>query len=1079
MAVSQGLTPTIVFDSITFTGHSSTPVDRLQPLSFIQWLSYNRPIYTTSEETLAQYQYYLNQWHIVADSNVETQANAIQTLYINLINEIVLQYTTLDEQRYLKNLDTSNSRDLALAVPFFAKKIKDICLYFSTLRDDVQTASLQYNLKGSNIGIEQLLYNSISRALNAEDITALYSTLSLTLSDIRNNMIVSVEDIYDLYPDYFDNSPLVPISAYNITTGLRQKYYEANLVSIDPFLTLDFNQSIVRAILSYPFYLIELGDQLTINPAVNASQLNLLKDSDFITGINTGKNSDLDITYQASEQSKYIGSDYYYVITDSTLTSFTSGVLFNANSEFANVLNKRYPTIAAIPSQEFLKTAKEIGLFFKPDKIGLLHFTNFNFTASVNLENLKPNTVYYFPDPSKYGNISGNTKQTFITPLTFFENLSFNKVDFSNQYKAGDVTTDSYYQLFRAYQSREQSLNYSNFGLSRYVDYQDFFTGNQDLIWGNSDVYPISPVGQFPIDERTQTLLTINKILVQYKNDIYGNEYGLYKDGTPGRGPNSALASTIFTDLILDGYVFYDSLLGYNFDYTSTSGTYVELTIKNPYEYVNKTYSGIILDTSGEANSYNTSTLTTAQLTTYSFTHDGSPPPYSTVTNGFTLTGVQPVIQSYGFANESFTPDYISNNFVCSIIDAQTFTSPNSGLLPDVGSDEPYFNIGAQQYYYNILAEAGFSPKNPNGYQATFTYSATFSYLPPLSALEDYNGGFFLVDYYDEQDGAIANAEPCNINVGYTANLAEYSNFLNVRIPNRDTTLDNSLSANNQIALPLYQIRHVNYGDFYFRNANSSIILPVSAALSATFIKYNSSVVSELTSSKIINFDVFYDVLQIETENYSIFDKIYFDYNLGTVVSNQINYTILNRDHIDQSAYEKFSTVWLDEANRQIVACKTVLFEQLSSTNNKIIYPKIYSIDLKTLATIQLYPYKADSDLTVDDLIQFSIFGNTVDFNIVEIEKPILNYNEDLNTYTLSYLAKDTADTFYIVNIKFNYFNRTLNIISTTLFKPTQSTLHENFGDALIKPTFKTQNILNTVGYIDTADNTFTFGVSA
>ena len=553
MAASQA--QVITFNSITVLGVNATSaVDRIQPLSFIQWLPYNKATYSTPENSLAQYQTYLTKWYTVTGSSQQDLSNAVQYLYVNLINEIIINYSTVDERRYLSNLDFTNPRDLAIAVPFFSQKLKDVCLYYTTLRETAQTATTQYNLKGSNIGITTLLYNTISNALQSQDLTNTITTLNLSISTIRNDMVLNIEDIYDLTTDYFDVNPTLPASAYDTTNDIRQKYFKANQVSIDPFLTLDFNQSIINAILQYPIYTSQLGEQLPINPAILPSQLNLLKDSDFINTVNTGNAGDLTINTDITEQQKYIGADFYYVITDSTLTTYTSGQLFTANSEFANVLNKRYPTIAAIPSQEFLKTGKEMGLFFKPDKIGLLHFTNFNFKSSVNLANLKPNTVYYFPDPAKYGNVTSNTQQNFVTPLTFFEQNYFNKVDFSNQYRFGDVDTQSYYQLFRGYQSREQTLEYSNAGLSRYTDYQDFFTGGLDNIWNNIDVYPLTPIGQYPVDQRTQDLLTSDSTLFQFKTDIYGNQYGLYKSTSTIKAPLSSpqILDASITDLVLD-----------------------------------------------------------------------------------------------------------------------------------------------------------------------------------------------------------------------------------------------------------------------------------------------------------------------------------------------------------------------------------------------------------------------------------------------------------------------------------------------------------------------------------------------
>jgi hypothetical protein len=869
---STGAIPDGLQNSITSPNPPLNAVDKQKPLTFIQWTPYNNQLFTTAENSLVLYQAYLNSWYSVNQADVTNHSNDVRDLYVNLINEIVLNYSTLDEQRFLKNIDPNNPRDLAAAIPFFAQKVKDICLYYSTLRDDVQTATLQYNSKGSNTGTENILYNTVLKSLKAADITPYFNTLNLSLTSIQNNILIDIEDIYDLYSHYFDLSPApqtnaidsfsAPATAYDTNSGLRSDYFSANINNVDPFLNLDFNQSIATAILQYPFYLIETGEDFTISPSIKSTDLNLLKDNDFIQGVNTGKDTDLNLHNVTQQQSKYIGADFYYVITDSTLTSYTSGLLFTATSEFANTVNKRFPSIAAIPSQEFLKTAKQIGLFFKPDKIGLLHFTNFNFTASVDLPNLLPNTVYYFPDPTKYGNISGNTKQlSFLTPFKFFENNYFNKIDFSNQYRMGDVDTSPNYQLYRAYQSREQTLGTSNFGLSRVYDAQDYFNGTKDDIWSNPDVYTTT-TGQLPIDLRTNNLLTLNKTLVQYKNDIYGNEYGLYKDS---------------------------------------------FTLKTP--------------------------LTAP---------------------GVTLTN--------------------------------TVTSPA----------------------YN--------------------------------------------DIYTEP-----------------------SNYLNIPLTGSSTTINFSVTS-SPAKKSIYQMRNVDYGDFYYRNSNSTIIVPVSAALSAVFVKYNAAIQSEINTA-LINFDMYYDVLQLETQNYLIFEKIVFDYDLNAIDSTSKSYISLQRG--PNSAFEKFATVWFNENQKQLIACQTTLLNTNSASNYKIIYPKIYAIDLNTVQSTQIYPPKKDSDLTFSYLSNYSLSGKGLELDVVEIEKPLLNYNQDTNAYTLTYLAKDTAGAFYIVCVKFSYYNKIFTLLSTTLYRPSLDVLHQNFGNPVPLTQFHTNYITGSAaGYINTIDSTFNFSYS-
>jgi hypothetical protein len=133
MAVASGNISNIPFDSITASTYTFEAVDRIQPLSFIQWLPYNSLFFTTTEDSLKQYQAYINAWYIAKDETSTAQEDAIKMLYLELINEITINYTTRDEQRFLKNLDKNNPRDLAIAIPFFAKKIRDICLYYSKI----------------------------------------------------------------------------------------------------------------------------------------------------------------------------------------------------------------------------------------------------------------------------------------------------------------------------------------------------------------------------------------------------------------------------------------------------------------------------------------------------------------------------------------------------------------------------------------------------------------------------------------------------------------------------------------------------------------------------------------------------------------------------------------------------------------------------------------------------------------------------------------------------------------------------------------------------------------------------------
>lgn len=1006
-------------NSLTSLTPVENAIDQLEPLPFVEWIKFNKENVPDTSVFLARYNSYLQNWFVSRNLSREASEITMQKLYVGLINEIVINYTTPDEKRFLKSIDTTNTRDLATVVPFFAKKIKDICVYYSTIREEVQFATIQNNLNGSNYGIEKLLYNALIKTLEADDIVEYIGTLNLSLSSIRDNTLIAVEDIYDTYPDYYDISPTLPASAYNSQSDLRSQFFNLNQYEIDPNLYIDLNQSILQAILSYPFYLIELGPNLTIDPLVNSNQLTFLKDSNYTSLINTEIAEELSLLNKGQLVPKYIGIDFYYLQTNETGTPTTSGLLFKADNNFANYLNKRYPTVAAIPSTEFLRTAKEIGLFFKPDKIGFLDFSSFKFIPFVKTQ-LEPNTLYYFPDPNKMGNVSSTTREEFNSPFEFFEDNTFNVTPFANQFDYGSVKTNPWYQLFRSYQSREQTLDFSLGGIARYKDSQGFFTGEIKEIWANQDIFPLVPANEFPIDARQQKLVSIFKTLVQHKTDIYGNDYGLYKNIEPDKVTQlkqQNVTPQITECLVLDDHLYFDPVSGYNFNYS----------VVDPQQR----YSGVFLKTS--------------------------------TNQGFSLSAIDWNIVSYRFLPEIFCEDYINFVYLCSIKDGSTFVIPPSTLLPDFPTDSPGYNPNSSALYYDELIDAGVNRLNGPTFRANFAYPGDFTFNPPLSAIQDYDGNSFVVGNSAEPCGSLFENEPL-----YT----ETSFFLDYHIPLRETEIDTEIKSILD-KRTIYETKNTDYGTLYFRNGSSTTIVPVSAALSAVFVKYPENIVNEINNN-LISFDIFYDTIFFETEHFVIFDTLKFNRIAEIPVqgSGKLNYLTKEINE----PFERTSNVWFDEFEKNIYICRMTLLPENSATNKKIVYPKIFIYDLKTEAFTQIYPLKKDSQLTFNDLRIFSLADKNINLEIVEIDHPILSYNNDSNTFKLTYVGRDTSFCPYVIINEFSYIAGVVKIISVTLYKPGQDILHQNFADQTVVPQFDTNTILgNNVGSILQCGNTSTF----
>ena len=61
----------------------------------------------------------------------------------------------------------------------------------------------------------------------------LISTLGLSLSEVRNNLVVEVSDLYDTYSNYLDVSPNKQPLDYNLSEeDDRSKYFSLNQYNI-------------------------------------------------------------------------------------------------------------------------------------------------------------------------------------------------------------------------------------------------------------------------------------------------------------------------------------------------------------------------------------------------------------------------------------------------------------------------------------------------------------------------------------------------------------------------------------------------------------------------------------------------------------------------------------------------------------------------------------------------------------------------------------------------------------------------------------------------------------------------------
>jgi len=1034
-------------DSIV-SGQKDNPIDYYQPLTFTQWLVRTNSSETDSKYLLDQYKFYLLDWYKVKGEDRVSQQDFVRSAYIGLLREIVLSYTTLEERRFVSNADLTNDLDLYSVLPFFTRKIKSICNYYSLLRENVKFKKYENSLKGSQFGVEAVILNEILKSLNALDIIKTDSIV-FNLSGVKNNISIKINEYYD-ESQYFDLNPTKPYDTYN--QGVSSDLYANNLNDFNSALYTDFEQTIIDAIKSYPFFLNDLTTEFSVNVQVAATDLQYLKDRDFINQINNNNIDNLNLNLEKDLIQKFIGTDYYYLSVGSTKTDYVSGLLFKAEDKTSNYLSKRFPSTGTIPNDEnFLRGIREIGGFFLPDKLGVLNFNNTKYTIEVNVDNLTPNKIYVFPDPTRFGNISNLSKTDFDTPFIYEEDVSWMKYDRNTQYIFSNVKSNPLLKTFYAYHSRSETIGYQPFGMSRDIDSTEFFTGTAKNEWTGDDVFPV--IENFiPLDKRQENLLVKNKSLVKYKTDVYGNNYGLYKEISPvGVGPNGdAVGDFISQDeldffnftggrgglygtgrrglnynqfleerekkakpcMILDGHVFYDIDQGFNFDYT----------IVDP----EKNYSGVFTRTITQippGSGYYTHGINLTSFAPDPFINYVIPYPY-TIPPSFKPLPFPLLLIAYGKGH--FIPDEFCDVFnisYCLVLDCFTFVDINGNLLTDYSSDLPTWNPSIPVYYNELLEQ---SLNTDYAKPDTVARPATFSYFFAASTgkIEDLNAYAFNLRGQTPCDVSYNNQGAPDLTYRY-----DKVDFKDLSIPIESQTQVQSLSTQLVKKRSIYESRYVDKGEFYVKNANTTRVDLVTDALSSVFGKYKPEVRQDIKNG-IYNFELYYNVILIETENYIILDKLSYDYDYNIIKPYDSERNFIPTFYIDKNI-EKVSVPYFNEKTNTVLFVKTSLFYYNSCTNEKIIYPEVYTIDLTNPAFYKIYP---NFELT---FVNLSTYKNPISrFYTSSVDKPVLTFNEDTETYVINYFVKDPSDLFMNVAGEFKIENGKLNFLSNKVFVP-------------------------------------------
>jgi hypothetical protein len=436
--------------------------DFREVFSFYDFLQ-NQETRLTPQQYNAAYKNYLNVWSDVKKSSESEKVQLIKDRYVELLKDISLNYLSFEEKRFLKLADFNDPHDLDIILPLYSKKIIDICKYHTEKREKTKHATSKNQERGTKNSIEHVIHDSLTDYVFVGDDNDLnYNFPKLNVDEIIRTLDIEIEELIDVYTTYLDNDPNLGYENYDTKNELRKELFTSNSNDIDGNLFLDFDAATRKYIFDIlSIFLKETGRVFSINYDITRVNLNCKSGDKLYDLVTKYKDYAENILELKSELiKKFIGTDFYYIKTGDSINDITTGKLFEAYNPSGNLLNRHFPSTASIEEDSQLITLRKLGLFFRPEKTGLLYFSVPKNNYQIDYSKLEPNKLYIYPDPNRYGNTAGLTNNYYSDyPLIHTQDYTPVIKNVSNGFANGDIFSNPTEQNFFGYIAKNQLAN--------------------------------------------------------------------------------------------------------------------------------------------------------------------------------------------------------------------------------------------------------------------------------------------------------------------------------------------------------------------------------------------------------------------------------------------------------------------------------------------------------------------------------------------------------------------------------------------------------------------------------------------
>lgn len=440
----------------------------------------------TQESFVGLYKDYLTRWSSIKTNDIEmTEKEYVRQKMVDILKSITLTYSSYEEQQYIASIDWTDIGQIKTMLPLYIRKIREICEFYRKKRNEIPLIVKRNSMKGSYQSVEQIIYEKII------DFIFNNRHLQPQMADLKQNLMVSIEQYVDTYSEYFD----IPRDKELRVEPDREYMIEANMNDVDYRNYIEINTVINEIIYAGEVYLEEIG--LMANLALDLTQdcvgqmLELKNEL-----ISSATVNQIPLTEQINIRrkfyEKFLGCDLYYMYVDYN-KDIQLDLLCTAKNPSGNLLNCDTAD-RAVTQNEQLELLSHIGLFFKPDKTSILKVNAREYSWSIDKDKLEEDTVYVFPDPTKYGDIGNNKDPNYPLIMEYKLDCDIRNISSGNMSDDPLILLDD--QAWNSYYSKQQDV----FKILDNKNYDYSFTS-----------------------------LASRGYVQNYQTDVFGNEFALFK----------------------------------------------------------------------------------------------------------------------------------------------------------------------------------------------------------------------------------------------------------------------------------------------------------------------------------------------------------------------------------------------------------------------------------------------------------------------------------------------------------------------------------------------------------------------